>query len=141
MQSKVPFRFIYRTHRRDFKVVKLQVPEQHLIIEFANLGYDFILYPAYEPVPITSMSETQLRNYLNNRGWLYIGRYLPTLYEAADIERICRLGNVDQQQMYYNRIGEFKYLSKENESEKKIITKACSAIPGSIDPEADIFYF
>ena len=133
---ELPYRFIYRTLRKDFKVVKLT--NISVMNIFIQSGYDFILNPTYDLYPNTNLTPVQLREYLLSRGWAYIGSNMPTVFEAADIERICRVGDKKQQGLYFNRLGEFNMI--ENSAENVPIIKSCENQPGSVI-HSDVFYF
>jgi len=106
------FRFIYRTMNHDYRVI--QLPPELRGVDFRK-NFDIILGDISPGVMAQSS-----REYLLQRGWLYIGERVPNKYEAADIERICLYGNREQVQAYYNRAGEFSAIVPDENKKKDI---------------------
>lgn len=114
MQKKeiIPLKFVYRTTRKDFKVIEIGSVRNINMID-----YDYVLsLRKLEIMP--QLQGAELYECLNSRGWLKITTPI-NFYEAADIERICFYGKRTEQNFFYNRQGEFNLVAPDQGKDQK----------------------
>ena len=114
MQKKeiIPLKFIYRTTRRDFKVIEIGD-----IRKINMVDYDYVInLKKLDLMP--QLEGRELYECLNSRGWIKITTPI-NFYEAADIERICYYGKRTEQNFFYNRQGEFNLVAPDQIIDQK----------------------